>query len=218
MEKKVSTQNKPRKGEFFALTLDSRRPGPGHGVVFENEKQLLTPPKRSLRPWAGGFPPLREKPRLIYDPRKGGMPEHLEGTFSGYWLVSQSLKRVFEQVDPLAFEFAETDFLLADGSPGPIHFLCDIVRVLDAVDEENSKLRIELGDEYVDGKAYNFSGGASLAFRKDVIGSAHIFQLNYSFSIFCDRVMFDAIRSAGISNDERSGGLWFSDAADWSDS
>ncbi|MCL1553391.1 DUF1629 domain-containing protein [Xanthomonas nasturtii] len=213
----MTFHNKPQKGEFFALTLDSRAAGPGHGVVFDNENELLTPPKRSLRPWEGGFPPLREKPRLIYDPTKGAMPQHLEGTFSGYWLVSESLKSVFERVDPLAFEFAETDFLLADGSPGPTYFLCDVVRALDAIDEENSELRIERGSEYVNGKAYNFSGGASLAFRKDVIGSAHIFQLRHSFSIFCDRVMLDTIRSEGISTADNSGGLWFSDAADWSD-
>ncbi|MCC4589491.1 DUF1629 domain-containing protein [Xanthomonas sp. NCPPB 1067] len=213
----MTLHNKPQKGEFFVLTLDSRIPGPGHGVVFDNEKELLTPPKRSLRPWEGGFPPLREKPRLIYDPKKGDMPQHLEGTFSGYWLVSEKLKNVFERIDPSAFEFAETDFLMPDGTYGPTHFLCDVILRLDAVDEEHSELRIERGSDYVSGKAYNFSGGASLAFRKDVIGSAHIFQISHSSLICCDRIMLDAIRHEGISTTEKSGGLWFFDAADWSD-
>ncbi|MCC4606246.1 DUF1629 domain-containing protein [Xanthomonas campestris] len=213
----MTSDNKPKKGEFFVLTLDSRTPGPGHGVVFDNEKELLTPPKRSLRPWEGGFPPLREKPRLIYDPKKGDMPQHLEGMFSGYWLISDKLKFIFEKIDPLAFQFAETDFLMPDGTSGPTYFLCDVIRTLDAVDEGNSELRIERGSEYVNGKAYNFSGGARLSFRKDVIGSAHVFRLSHSFSIFCDRLMLDAIRSEGISTADNSGGLWFYDAADWSD-
>ena len=54
-ENDMTDYNKPRKGEFFAMTLDTRQPGPGHGVVFENLKQLLTPPKRSLRPWEGAY-------------------------------------------------------------------------------------------------------------------------------------------------------------------
>ncbi|MBV6812168.1 DUF1629 domain-containing protein [Xanthomonas axonopodis pv. phyllanthi] len=213
----MTASNKPKNGEFFALTLDSRIPGRGHGVVFDNEKELITPPKRSLRPWEGGIPPLRERPRLVYDPQKGDMPQHLEGTFSGYWIVSNQLKNVFEQIDPHAFEFAEADFFLVDGTSGPSYYLCDVVRVLDAVDEANSDLKIERGDDYVNGKAYNFSGGASLAFRKDVIGSAHIFRLAHSFSVFCDRTMLDAIRAHGISSADDSGGICFVDAADWSD-
>jgi hypothetical protein len=216
-ETEMTTENKPKKGEFYALMPDLRIAGPGHGVVFENLKQLLTPPRRSLRPWEGGFPPLREMPRLVHDPKQGDLPLDLEASFGGYWLVSERLKKVFEEVDPDAFEFREVDFRLADGSQGNKYFLCDVVRILDAVDEENSTLQIERGDEYVDGKAYNFSGGANLAFKADVVGRAHIFQLTHSFSVFCDLVMLDAIRYAGISSGEHSGGIWFFDASDWED-
>ncbi len=220
LEKKVSTQNKPRKGEFFAVTLDSRRPGPGHGVVFENEKELLTPPKRSLRPPEGGFPALRETPRLVYDPREGDMPQDLEGSFGGYWLVSDRLKQVFEKVDPQAFEFAETDFRLADGSRGPSYFLCDVVRVLDAVDESASKLKVKTGNEYINGKAYKFGGTVSLAFKREVTSSFHAFRLPFSapgLFLFIDKLMLDALRQAEISTGENSGGLWVLDSADWID-
>ena len=69
-----STANHPRVGEFFKLRPDARRGGKGHGVVFENEKALLTPPRLILKPKAGGFPPLRETPRLVYHPRAGVLP------------------------------------------------------------------------------------------------------------------------------------------------
>ena len=66
--------NQPRKGEFFELEPDARRKGKGHGVVFENEQALLTPPRLILLPKAGGFPPLRETPRLVYHPHQGVPP------------------------------------------------------------------------------------------------------------------------------------------------
>jgi Protein of unknown function (DUF1629) len=213
----MKAENKPKKGEFYSLVPDLRIPGPGHGVVFENLKQLLTPPRRSLRPSEGGFPPLREMPRLVHDPNQGDLPLDLEASFGGYWLVSERLKKVFEKVDRQAFEFREVDFRLADGSRGGVYFLCDVVRVLDVVDEQCSSLRIERGNEYVRGKAYDFGGGGNLAFRKDVIGDSHIFRLTFSSSVFCDREMVVAIRDAGLLEGNNKNGLWFKDAADWSD-
>jgi hypothetical protein len=95
--------NRPRPGEFFILAPDVRRGGPGHGVVFENRKALMTPPRLILRPEEGGFPPLRETPRLVHQPKEGDLPQDLEGGFSGYWLVSKRLRKVMESVDPDAF-------------------------------------------------------------------------------------------------------------------
>ena len=216
----VPDDNKRKKGEFFALTVDTRNPGPGHGVVFENLMQLLTPPKRSLRPWEGGIPPLKEMPRLLYDPKEGDFPRDLEGNFSGYWLISERLKDVFEAVDPEAFEFAPTDFRLQDGTPGPPYYLCDVVRVLDAVDEKNSIVKIETGEEYVLGKAYDFSGTVRLAFQKRVVGDSHVFRVPYSatmFIVFIDKLVVTALTVAGISNHASHNGLWVMDASDFMD-
>lgn len=71
--------NQPKKGEFFHLQPDVRRGGKGHGVVFENRDALLTPPRLILKPKDGGFPALREIPRLVYHPSEGVPPEDLEG-------------------------------------------------------------------------------------------------------------------------------------------
>ena len=194
---------------------DVRRGGHGHGVVFENIDQLLNPPRRILRPATGGFPELRQKPRLVYDPAAGDPPQDLEGGLSGYWLVSDRLKSVLEGMDPEGFAFVECDYLLQDGSQGPPYFLCDVVRVLDALDEAASTLRIEVSDDFVGGKYYNFAGGISLAFRKEAVGNAHVFRTPYSGNyVICDRRLRDAVQGA-IGGSGGSGGLWFEDAADY---
>lgn len=207
-----STTNQPKAGEFFHLQPDARRGGKGHGVVFENEQALLTPPRIILQPKDGGFPPLRETPRLVYHPSEGVLPQDLEGGMSGYWLVSERLRRVMETVDPDAFVFAGTDYRLADGSEGSSYFLCDVIRTVDALDEEASQLRIEISDDFEEGKYYLLTGDVRLSFKRDVLGSAHVFRLPFYEGVFCDRVFKDAVEAAGIVTARNSNGLWFYDA------
>ncbi|MGV8960732.1 MAG: DUF1629 domain-containing protein [Stenotrophomonas sp.] len=209
------TQNTPKPGEFFLLMPDTTRRGRGHGVVFENEDALRTPPRLILRPEGGGFPPLREVPRLVYDPKQGDPPEDLEGGMSGYWLVSERLQKVFAAVDPEGFAFVECDYRLADGSAGPRYYLCEVARELDALDEEASKLTIIVSDDYPGGKFYDLTGGTSLAFREDVVSGAHVFRTPYSGDlVYCDRTLRDAVWDAGIGSRRKSRGLWFTDASD----
>ncbi|WP_143692080.1 DUF1629 domain-containing protein, partial [Xanthomonas axonopodis] len=134
----TTTANQPKAGEFFILEAGMIN-GPVNGVVFENVKDLLSPPRLILRPEGGGFPPMRETPRLVYHPSKGPPPKDLEPGFSGYWLVSDRLFQVMTSVDPNAFAFVEVDYRLADGSKGPRHLLCDVIQEIDALDEEVSK-------------------------------------------------------------------------------
>lgn len=206
-----SSKSKPQRGEFFKLRPDARREGPGHGVLFENERDLITSPRLSVRPRKGGFPHLASMPKLIHVPEMGPPPADLEGGFSGYWLVSDRLKSVMERVDPEAFEFAETEYRLADGTTGPTFYLCDVVRTLDALDEAASDVPIEISDEFEAGKYYDLAGGAKLAFKRAVLGPAHVFKLPFNGVVFCDRSFKDAVEAEGISGSDSSGGLWFSD-------
>ncbi|WNH52743.1 DUF1629 domain-containing protein [Stenotrophomonas oahuensis] len=207
----MDSKNAPAAGQYFMLQPDARRGGAGHGVVFENRKELLTPPRRILRPDAGGFPELAQTPRLVYSPKQGALPQDLEGGFSGYWLVSERLRNVMMAVDASAFEFVEADYRLADGSVGERRFLCDFVRELDALDEEASTLEIERSDEFVGGKYYNLLGNIQLSFRKEVLGDAHVFRLPFSGLVFCDARFKSAVERAGIIDGALSNGLWFED-------
>ncbi|KQR18036.1 DUF1629 domain-containing protein [Xanthomonas sp. Leaf148] len=207
----TKTTNEPKAGEFFQLRPDARRGGKGHGVIFENEKALRTPPRLILKPEDGGFPPMRETPRLVYVPSEGVPPQDLEGGFSGYWLVSERLRQAMESVDANAFVFADADYRLADGSPGPTVFLCDVVRTLDALDEGTSQLNIEISDDFEEGKYYDLTGDVRLAFRRDVLGSAHVFRLPFHGGVFCDRAFKEAVEAAGIVTSNESNGLWFYD-------
>lgn len=204
-------RNQPKAGEFFKLRPDATRVGKGHGVVFANEGALLTPPRIILKPEGGGFPPLSETPLLIYRSREGVPPQDLEGGLGGYWLVSQRLRGVMETVDSGAFAFADVDYRLEDGSKGSTYFLCDVVRTLDALDEESSQLKIIISDSYEAGKYYRLTGDVRLGFKREVLGSSHVFRLPFHGGVFCDRIFKDAVEAAGIVTARASNGIWFED-------
>lgn len=209
----MTDDNKPKKGEFYILRPDMRGPE-GHGMVFENEDALTGIGCGILRPEPGGFPPLKETPRLRYHKSKGPLPNDLDADFSGYWLVSQPLKQVFESVDAEAFAFAPVDFILDDGSQGPPHYLCDVIREIDALDEAASTVRV-LTEGYPNGKYYSLTGGANLAFIKEIIGPAHVFRNPYAADVFCDRLMRDALIENGYGKGRDSRGVRLLDAADY---
>ncbi|NTA59827.1 DUF1629 domain-containing protein [Agrobacterium tumefaciens] len=186
--------------KFYVFGPDLTGGGPGHGLVFVNEEKLLTPPRLIVRPEKGGFPELTEKPHIAYDKKLGKPPRDLESSLSGYWFVSERLKDIFEDVDPEAFAFAECDYTLPDGSKGQRHFLCDVVRSIDALDEEASDVRVKYYPNHetgVDEKLYSVVGGASLRFDEDAVGVARVFvQPRLSAKPICDQQLYNACKSA----------------------
>lgn len=164
-----TTPNQPTPGDFYMFEPDVESNRSVCGVQFTNKRQLLSPPRLILRPDEGGFPPLRELPLLTLEPSAGPEPRDLEAGFSGYWLISGRLHDVMAAVDPEAFAFAEVDYRLTDGTPGPRYYLCDVMRERDALDEAGSRLKIKIDDDYVRGKFYSLAGGASLAFRNEAL-------------------------------------------------
>ncbi|MCC4600202.1 DUF1629 domain-containing protein [Xanthomonas melonis] len=204
--------NAPQEGEFYILRPDVRGGGSVHGVVFENEKALRPAGRGIIRPTDGGFPPLKEAPRLRYDESRGRMPNDLQGGFSGYWLTSDPLKKLLESIDSEGFEFVPCDFILEDGSQGPAHYLCDVARVIDAIDEHASTVKV-LTEGYSKGKYFDLTGGASLAFNKEVIASAHVFRTPYTADAFCDRFLRDALIENGFGRSPRTRGVRLIDAS-----
>ncbi|UIJ81819.1 DUF1629 domain-containing protein [Rhizobium leguminosarum] len=166
--------------------------------MFENADALRSPPRGVVRPAEGGFPIFKEKPRIVYDRKKGKPPRDLEGGMSGYWFVSERLKQIFEQADPQGFMFAECDFILPDGSTGPTHYLCDIARKIDALDLERSKLKI-LNYKEAPGVQYysigEYGGRPELRFDEDMVGSAHVFtQPRLGAGPICDSTIRDSCK------------------------
>lgn len=204
--------NVPKLGEFYLLTPDTRGGGRGRGVVMENKRDVPLASYLSLPPGSGGLSALKETPRLRYDGGLGEMPQDLEGGFRGYWLVSESLRRVLEGIDGAGFDFRRCAFTLEDGSEGEARFLCEVVRTLDAIDEEASTVKVLL-DGYPSGKFYDITGGASLAFRRDVIAGAHVFRTPSTADVYCDRILRDALIESGFGVPPTTRGVWLMDAA-----
>lgn len=214
----MNDEDAPQKGEFYILRPDVRGGGPGTNVTIENEAVLLTAPSLIIRPPLGGIPEFPERPRLSHSSGKNKPPRDLEGGYSGYWLVSERLKRVFEDVDQEAFVFTECDYILPDGSQGPKHYLCDVVREVAALDRNRSKFKTKLLFDERTGEEVEMPslvGGAQLAFNSAAVGNAHIFRMAERPSVIvCDEYMRQATRKAGIGVKPNSGGLNFKDAAE----
>jgi hypothetical protein len=181
--------------------------GRAPGFRIENEQTLLqsqyalgvSTEKRAL-------PPCSEPPRLMID-KKLGRPLHDLERWNLYWLISGGLKGVLETIDPDACEFVKCEVRLATGEAGPEFWLCNVLRILDAVDEPASRLKIV----YESGrKGYNLMGGANLVFKEDVIGSAHVFRMAPLLpAIICDQQVRDACKAVGLK------GIKFKDAANY---
>ncbi|OAE47595.1 hypothetical protein A7J42_08265 [Brucella intermedia] len=198
----ISAEVAPHKGEFFLVDTSFLGKGRVPGIEIANEEKLIQPGMNVvLRP--NGMPDqYPERPHLVHVPEKGGMPRDLE-ELAGIWIVSEPLKQLFEQMDAEAFAFVACEFSLADGNPGPPYYLGDVLRRVDAVGEASSRVRIRLDHNYQTGedeKLYSLVGGASLVFKQDVLGDAHIFrQDRMGAPPICNRAMFDALSAANFS-------------------
>jgi hypothetical protein len=146
---------------------------------------------------------LDELPRFVFDKSRGTLPRDLEIYYAA-WLISDRTKVVFESVDPKAFSFVPCTVRTPKGVwDGPRYWLCSVLRVLDALDESRSRLRIGVRDDpryrNFGRKYYEFFGGAELVFKEDLIGDAHVFRMaHYESCAICDQEMRAACKSAGL--------------------
>jgi Protein of unknown function (DUF1629) len=202
----VTTGSAFQKGKFFVIAASFWGGGKIPGLEIANKNKLRLPGTYMIEPPNGDPHQYPERPHLVHVPKLGGLPRDFE-ELAGKWIVSEALKHVFESVDPEGFAFAACDFTLADGTPGPQLYFCNVLRTLDALDEGASKLKIEIGD-FVNGKYYDRSGGASLVFKESVVGSAHVFRTPFALTVFCDRALHDAVKAVDVK------GVDFEDVAD----
>jgi hypothetical protein len=197
----VSIPDVDHRGQFYVLLPSFWSDGIGPGLEIANEDALILPGMFTVEPPNGDPRQYPVRPHLVHVPDEGGLPRDFE-SLAGIWIVSQALKEVFESVDPQGFAFVACDFSLADGSPGPQYYLCDVIRSLDALDPASSRVKIKTEHDYITGQdmqLYSIAGGASLVFKADIVGCSHIFrQLHGGFAPICDRTMFDALSLADL--------------------
>ncbi|WP_063690660.1 imm11 family protein [Bradyrhizobium stylosanthis] len=195
-------RGKAKVRKFYVVGLDFRfQRAPGwemeNLVALAGERKVLIPPRER------GFVAFSEPPRLIIDESLGRAPTDWE-LFHDYRLVSERMKILLEKLDLEGIRFIRCETRYPDGRAAPTYWLCDVVRVLDAVDEANSVLEIEYPTP--GRKVYNLNRTSTLLFKEDVVGAAHIFRLLFYPMIVCDQVFKDACKEAGIR------GIGFTDA------
>jgi hypothetical protein len=196
--------HRARTRKFYIMSNDYRRGG-SLGLELEN-LAVLMPGQRIFSPPTGrrGFTDFPEMPRFRHDKKQGRPPRDLD-EYEGYWLVSNRAKAVLQSVDPEGFAFAPCEVWLAEGPTNPPYWLCDVVRVLEAVDEKTSRVTIEY-DEATNTKYCRARGDGSVVIKEDVVGPAHVFRLAYGEAwIFCDQELKDACKAAGVK------GIWFTE-------
>lgn len=101
---------------------------------------------------------------------------------AGVWFLSDHAKQVFEAIDAEAFRFIRCTTEYRYGVPGPTIWIARIERELDALDRENSDLRIYQNPctEYLPEGRWGFQPArGDLNFIDDVVGSAHAFRQKY---------------------------------------
>jgi hypothetical protein len=142
---------------------------------------------------------FREPPRIAFD-RKGkrGRVRDADTVMLGLgiWLVSDRLKKVLERIDPEAFAFvhAEVDYSNFD-EPGPALWFCDIVRMLDCLDEERSVIYYQEGIP-----EKNYLSLIDVKMRPEAIGLAHAFRLTFAtLRQIVDDVFVAAIKKEKIT-------------------
>jgi len=149
-------------------------------------------------PWR--FPDYLEKPRLLFDKKRGRPARDLEGQ-DGFWYVSRAMKELLERVEPNACEFRKCDTVWVSGEPGPEYWLCSITRFLygwDVIEFEASRGLTQYNAP--DGLPYyNISDLTGLRFRAEVVGPFHLFRvIGFERYVFCDQFMKDACKTARI--------------------
>jgi hypothetical protein len=133
---------------------------------------------------------------FLSDPKLGRTYRDFEG-YSGYWFISDRMKSVLEKIDKEAFAFLRCDVQSSGGQELPGRWLCDVIRVLDALDEEKSTARIGIADD--GSKVYRILGTEKLIFREEVVGQFHVFRMKYHEAVICDDEMKRACKSAQIT-------------------
>jgi hypothetical protein len=127
------------------------------------------------------------------------LPDVLPAT-GGRWYISRRAKEVFESLDAGAFDFrrAQTRLLTASGEhvEGPEHYVCDVVRFIDALDEQRSPVTVRSRGAV---RVVSMFGDQN-TFRVAQVDGHSVFRPMYSTShILCTDDFCSAVQRASLT-------------------
>jgi hypothetical protein len=169
-------------------------------VLFGERSAIFMPPELTRR----GFRDYPARPAFRISTRLGRRPDDIE-RMDEFWLVSAQAKQVLAGIAGSDFWFLPVDTIVEGDETRQTWFLCDVVTMLDAIDEPRSRVRVSVDDRGE--RIHLISPLDCLAFDETVVGTHRLFRLTTNFrAVICDDVVRSAVRSAKLK------GLMFRDA------
>lgn len=155
---------RPKKRKFFRIEASDR---PAGGFEIPSKIPIRTP----FSPL--GVPKFSEPPQLIINRKLGKALTDME-PFGSFWIVSANLKKVLEGLDMNAADFAEFNVTHNGDASTDRYWLCDIVRSINAIDEDASVFSVITVSG---GSQYYALHNSKLSFKPEIEKDIHIFRV-----------------------------------------
>jgi Protein of unknown function (DUF1629) len=186
------------KRNYFVIAYAARSRPAGCKLVNGNEVfpkgvHVFFPPDLMER----GFRDYPVKPKFLISTRLGRKMDDIERMHE-HWLVSERAKKILADVgSDVRFLPVDVEIENNDQEQQP-YWLCDVVTMLDAVDESRSNVKISTNDL---GKRIHLIGlGQCLGINETVVGPRHVFRLTTSFpTIVCDETFKTAYKEGKLT-------------------
>jgi len=194
--KEKSSDQKPKKFYKVGYRHGEKR----SGRVYLNQEEvcrssgetLMRTPSRFQR----GFRDYAVRPKFRVGKRFGKAPHDVE-PYGEYWLVSDRAKQLFDAVAKTDFAYLAVDTETDRDTEPVTYWFCDIVSVLDAVDEARSVVQSHI---LKDGSKLHDAAYGSLAFDEAIVGQHCIFRMRTSLStMICNERFKTEVKQEGLT-------------------
>ncbi len=184
--------------QFYLLNSKVHRRPPGLELL--NGKDLFRDGYVDFAPpglFERGFRTYPVRPRFRISTRMGRRLSDIE-FYGAYWLVSDRARDALLKLSASDFSFLPTDLDLDSDEEAKSIWLCDVMPMLDAVDEARSRVKIIQRDD--GNRAYALIANGSLVFDEAVVGAHHAFRMTTNFAtVVCDDAFKARIKDVGLT-------------------
>jgi hypothetical protein len=181
---KNQSGSRAKKQKFYLITGRSYSTASGWELLNKNDFPgwMPHPPSRFDR----GFREYLVRPNFHISARLGRKIHDFE-LFGEYWMVSDRTRNALLSISDTDFKFLPVDTEVDPGQEPVVLWLCDVIPVLDAVDESCSTVNKIIND--MGEPSHQVSAISSLFFDEKTVGFHHAFRLKTAPSkIVCDKV------------------------------